>query len=114
MADCLARYPAYREELESLLRLTVRLQAARTLRASPEFQRLSAIRVGNLIAARQHQSERSVTRQGFLSQVRAVFRASKKLTGAIVTSSVLIASLLLGGGGSMLRPTICPATHASS
>jgi hypothetical protein len=43
VADCLARYPAQCEELEPLLRLTVRLQAARTLHAPPEFRRVAAM-----------------------------------------------------------------------
>ncbi|RMF30340.1 MAG: hypothetical protein D6759_12125, partial [Chloroflexi bacterium] len=50
--DCLTRYPDWRDELEPLLRLTLRLRAARTLQAPPEFRRAAALRMRNLIAAR--------------------------------------------------------------
>jgi hypothetical protein len=100
MADCLARYPAYREELESLLRLAVRLQAAQTLQASPEFRHLSTIRVGNLVAARQRQ--RPVTAPSLLDRVwrgwQAVLGASGRLAGVTAVSVALVVSLLVGGG----------------
>lgn len=102
VAECLARYPTHRQELESLLRLTVRLRAARTLQASPEFRHLSAIRVHNLVTARQRSAEQAVAGPSRGDRVQrgwqAVLGASEKLTGTIVVSLVLIALLLMGGG----------------
>lgn len=49
--DCLAQYPAQRAELEPLLKLTLRLQAASSLQASSDFRISAPIRMKNLIAS---------------------------------------------------------------
>ncbi|HID65159.1 MAG TPA: hypothetical protein EYP49_20770, partial [Anaerolineae bacterium] len=98
VADCLARYPAQREELEPLLRLTVRLQAARTLEAPPEFRRVAATRMCNLVAARPHRVEQAVIKPSPLRQrLQSIFRTQRKLPATII-SIVLAVSLLVGSG----------------
>nr|HID14815.1 hypothetical protein [Anaerolineae bacterium] len=104
VADCLVRYPAQREELEPLLRLTIRLQAARTLQAPPEFRRVSTIRVRNVIAARPHRVERVGAKPNPLRYIQrrlqALFGTQRRLP-AIATISVVLAIWLLVGGGTV-------------
>jgi hypothetical protein len=102
VADCLARYPARRKELEPLLRLTIRLQVARTLQAPPEFRRAAAIRVHNLITARPHRIERAAVRPNPLHHVqrglRAISRTHRRLPATVAVSVVLAFWLLVGRG----------------
>lgn len=100
VADCLARYPAQREELEPLLRLTVRLQGVRTLEAPPEFRRVAAARMRNLVATRPHRVERAVIKPNLLRHIRPrlpSFGMQKRFPVAIMISIVIAASLLVGG-----------------
>ncbi len=52
LEHCLAQYPGQRAELEPLLKLASRLQAARSLRASSDFRMSAPARMRSLIAAR--------------------------------------------------------------
>lgn len=101
--DCLARYPDQRAELEPLLRLTVRLQAARTLQAPPDFRRTAAARMHNLVASRPRRAERTAIRTNPLRHVwsglQAAFRLQK--APATVVVGVVVALLLLVGGGTV-------------
>jgi hypothetical protein len=102
VAECLAQYPDLREELEPLLRLTVRLQAARTLQASPELRRVSPIRVRNLVAAWPRRVERAITIPNLprvvYRRLQAVFSTWRKLPAAVTIGVVFAAWLLVGGG----------------
>jgi len=49
--ECLTLYPAQRADLEPLLRLVVRLQAARSIQAPPQFRQIAAERMRLMIAA---------------------------------------------------------------
>lgn len=102
VADCLARYPTQREELEPLLRLAVRLQAAGTLQAPPEFRRVSAIRVRNLVAARPRRSERAAAEPNPLRRIQgrlqAIFWVQGRLPAVVTISIVLAVGLLVGSG----------------
>ncbi len=62
--DCLTRYPDWRDELEPLLRLALRLRAARTLQAPPEFRQVAALRMRNLIAARPRSAPMTTRPEG--------------------------------------------------
>jgi len=86
--DCLTRYPARRTELVPLLQLVIRLQAARTLKPSPEFQRTSIVRVRNLVSARPRRVERKALVFNWPLRQWAV---------ALVTASLLVC-LLIGSG----------------
>ncbi len=85
---CLARYPAQRAELAPLLDVVVRLQAARTLKASLEFRRASAVRMRNLVTARP----RRVARQAW------VLHWPQKRWATVIVLIGLWACLLIGGG----------------
>jgi hypothetical protein len=97
--DCLVLYPNQREELEPLLRLVTRLQAAHTLKAPPEFRRTSTVRVRNLVAsrprAREHASKKDNPWQARLNFLSSVFHKAP----ATVLISALVAVLLLTGLG---------------
>ncbi len=100
VADCLARYPNRRDELEPLLKLAVRLRVARTLEVSPELRRVAAARMRNLIAAQPPRVARSTAVNGSRPQaprpqpLLARLRWRFMFALAIV---VLVVSLLGGG-----------------
>ncbi len=100
--DCLARYPEQRTELEPLLRLTVRLQAAHALQAPPEFRRTAVTRMHNLVANRPRQVERAAVKPNPLHYIwprlQAAFRVQRKVPATVVVSVVIALSLLVGGG----------------
>lgn len=50
--DCLEAYPAHQEALEPLLKVAAGLEQGRALTAPPEFRRVAATRMSNLVAAR--------------------------------------------------------------
>jgi hypothetical protein len=88
--NCLSRYPAQRAELAPLLQVVVRLQAARSLRASPEFRRASMTRMSNLVAARPRRARPLRTLPNLLPSLRQRWAA--------VAMSVILVCLLMGGG----------------
>ena len=99
--ECLTHYPAQREELEPLLRLTVRLRAARAVVAPPEFRRVAVTRMRNLIATRPRQAEQAVVEPNPLlalwQKLQAAFRLPKTLPATVMLSIVIALSLLVGG-----------------
>ena len=98
VAGCLAQYPHQRDKLEPLLRLTVSLEGARTLKAPPEFRRTSAIRVRNLAAANQHRVEQAGRRPNSL---RLAYGALRAVVGSRVRLPVVItiSIMLVGSAG---------------
>ena len=102
--DCLTLHPAHRKELEPLLCLVVRLQAAHTLGAPPEFRRTAAVRMRNLIATRPRRIEHIVKKTNPLRDVqqklRLIFEVRQR-SPATIMISVLIAILMLAGGGTV-------------
>jgi hypothetical protein len=99
---CLVRHPAETQELEPLLRLAVRLQAAHTLTASPEFHRVATGRMLGLIAQDKSQASRPALkrldwRETWLRWLPGL-HVSRKLAGAMA-SCLLVISLLLAGTG---------------
>jgi hypothetical protein len=108
-ADCLDRYPAHRQELESLLRLTLRLQAVREVHASPEFRQVASARMHNLIAASPRRPRPAVAGavRGRAEQGRPMsrftglasgLRSLRRLPAAAVVILLLGVWLLIGGG----------------
>jgi hypothetical protein len=55
--ECLAQYPVYKEELEPLLILVLRLQSGRTMEAPSEFRNDAISRINNLIASHPRPSK---------------------------------------------------------
>ncbi len=102
VADCLALYPAQREELEPLLRLTIRLQAARTLKAPPEFRQVAVARMRNLVAARPPRGKQTATRPNPLHhlqpRIQSILEAPRKLPVTIMVSIVVAIWVLIGTG----------------
>ncbi len=98
VADCLARYPTQHEELEPLLYLSLRLQAARTLKAPPEFRRVAAVRMRNLIAARPRRAGQTIASPSPLPNIRRRLSAWRRLPTSVAISVVLAVWLLIGGG----------------
>ena len=100
--ECVAHYPTRREELEPLLRLALRLQAARTLQASPEFRRTSVTRVRNLITARPRQVTQAAAEPHPLRNAWRRLTTSLKARGRVsitlLVGVVLLISLFIGGG----------------
>ncbi|MDY7080421.1 MAG: DUF5667 domain-containing protein [Chloroflexota bacterium] len=98
-------YPARRRELEPLLSLVVRLQAAHTLNAPPEFRRTAAVRMRNLVATRPRGVEQTVKKINLLRDVHQKLRLVSLPLGthrrslATTVIGVLIAILLLASGG---------------
>jgi len=58
--ECMANYPGQQEELEPLLHLVVRLNAVRTLQASPQFQTVASLRL-QMQAPERLRARRNVT-----------------------------------------------------
>ena len=91
--QCLALYPARQKELAPLLQLASRLQAARALKAPPEFRRTAPTRMKNLIAARPrrpHPPLPTILPQPLLT-------AWKKLPAALLIGAAIALCLLVGG-----------------
>jgi len=103
--DCLSRYPTRRGELEPLLQLTVRLQAAHTLRAPAEFRRTAVTRMRNLIATRPRQVSQPVIRPVPLHHIWQVY---KRFSVTIMLSVVIAVSLLIGGGAVLASADALP------
>ncbi|MBC7249958.1 MAG: hypothetical protein H5T62_06700 [Anaerolineae bacterium] len=100
--ECVALYPTRREELEPLLRLALRLQAARTLQAPSEFRRTSVTRVRNLIAARPRRVAQAAAEPHPLRRawrrLTASLKARGRVSATLLVGVVLVISLFIGGG----------------
>ncbi|MCS6845853.1 MAG: DUF5667 domain-containing protein [Caldilineales bacterium] len=94
--DCLARYPAYRDELEPLLRLAVRLRRAQALTAPPEFHQAAAVRMRNLIASASPHPVRRVQPQATKPGHGVPWL---RRSPALVTAAIVIVVVLLVTGG---------------
>jgi len=96
--QCLALYPARQKELATLLQLACRLQAARALKAPPEFRRTAPTRMKNLIAARPRQPGPAPNPLAQTWQVlQPLLTTWKKLPAALLIGAAIALCLLVGG-----------------
>jgi len=110
--NCLARYPAHREELEPLLCLVARLESARTLKAPAALRQLPR----SSIEAQQAEAEQAPDDphplRDAVQKVRFIFRWPGDLRGgqpswflrrrrATIMIGALIAVLMLAGAGTV-------------
>lgn len=106
--ECLARYPAYRSELEPLLRLAARLQAAQGLMAPAEFRQAAPIRMRNLVATTPRQPSKA-TRPAPGRSSPFLLRPGRASAVAIL-SAVLLLVLVTAGGTAYASAVALPGT----
>jgi hypothetical protein len=101
LEECLASYPAQHETLEPLLRLAIRLNSARSLQASPQFQAAAPLRLHMQIAdqlkPRQDGTRLQVPPSGQSIRCKApqhLHKASPRL-GRAMLAQIFVALLLL-------------------
>lgn len=98
--ECLQQHPEQRAELEPLLRLTLRLDSARSIGASSEFRRAAPARMNNLIAASSRNSE-TPSKADHMSDWGGFFRSlfrGPKLAISPVLAIIVVLVLILGSG----------------
>jgi hypothetical protein len=100
--DCLASYPAEREELEPLLNTVVRLEAAQALQAPPRFKAESCQRL-KALASTKPQARKSLgilTRLAFLSNRRddPAFPRQKPHFAYLLAGLLLVIIITVGLG----------------
>lgn len=106
--ECLARYPAYRSELEPLLRLAARLQAAQGLTAPAEFRQAAAVRMRNLVATAPRQPSKAMRPASGRSSP-FLLRPGRAPAVAIL-SAVLLLVLVTAGGTAYASVAALPGT----
>lgn len=92
--DCLALYPERRQELEPLLRLALRLQAARFLQAPPGFRAAAGLRLQKLALSQPQARRDASNRRGFLNGSRSNHRLGRSRPAAQVTPAARLRSIL--------------------
>ena len=100
--DCLALYPAQQADLEPLLRLADRLQAARSLQASPGFKATSVHRLQTLAYARPAARRGVLGLPAFFSALsgsRPLRPAQARPRFAPILAALLLVALILSSVG---------------
>jgi hypothetical protein len=92
--ECLASYPDHRKELEPLLELTVRLQAASSISASPGFRQAALVRMRNLTEHRRSREPGKIATTGYLR----LYPTGRKWQGLSVASMLIVLLLVFGLG----------------
>jgi len=102
LEQCLQKYPGERDELEPILRVALSLISAQRLTASPNFKRISWIRIQNQVSARyspkrtEHQEKQTGLKSSWATRsigIRLAFTALMILVFiSVAFSGVIVAS----------------------